>query len=179
VYNGHRVFYPGVKLAEFEDAINVSKSTAIIFAHAGRRFIQPRPVTLFGEPIQWVDTTRYLGVTLDKLLTCSPHVDQVRKKTAQRMGMLGPLLNRKSDLSVSNGVLLYKQLICPMMDYASPAWRSAARTHVRRLQVLQSKCLRLATGAPWYVRNRQIHENLDFPLFADHIRALAASFDQS
>ena len=65
------------------------------------------------------------------------------------MGMLGPHLNRKSDLSVRNGVLLYKQLIRPLMDYECPAWRSAARSHVRWLQVLQSKCLRLATGAPW------------------------------
>jgi hypothetical protein len=48
-------------LSEWRIAINVSKSTAIIFARAGRRFIQPRPVTLFGEPIQWVETTRYLG----------------------------------------------------------------------------------------------------------------------
>jgi hypothetical protein len=93
------------------------------------------------------------------------------------MGMLGPLLNRKSDISVRNGVLLYKQLIRPTMDYACPAWSSAARTHVRRLQVLQSKCLRLATGAPWYVSNRQIHEDLSVMLFADHIRALTVSFD--
>jgi hypothetical protein len=91
--------------------------------------------------------------------------------------MLGPLLNRKSDLSIRNGVLLYRQLIRPMMDYACPTWRSAARTHVRRLQVLQSKCLRLATGAPWYVSNRQIHEDLGVPLFADHIRALTMNFD--
>jgi hypothetical protein len=91
--------------------------------------------------------------------------------------MLGPLLNRKSDLSVRNGVLLYKQLIRHMMDYACPAWRSAACTHVRMLQVLQSKCLRLATGVSWYVSNRQIHEDLDVPLFADHIRSLTASFD--
>jgi hypothetical protein len=48
-------------LSEWRIAINVSKSTAIIFARAGRRFTQPRPVTLFGEPIQWVDTTRCLG----------------------------------------------------------------------------------------------------------------------
>jgi len=136
-------------LSESRIAINVSKSTAIIFARAGRRFIQPQPVSLFGEPIQWVDKTRYLGVTLDTQLNWSPHIEQVRKKTAQRMDMLGPLLNRKSDLSVRNGVLLYKQLIRPMMDYACPACRSAARTHVRRLQVIQSKCLRLATGAPW------------------------------
>jgi len=127
--------------------------------------------------MKWVDRTRYLGVTLDTRLTWSPHIDLMRKRSAQRMGMLGPLLNRKSDLSVRNGVLLYKQLIRPMMDYACPTWRSAARSHVRRLQVLQSKCLRLATGVPWYVSNRQIHEELGVPLFADHIRALTASFD--
>jgi len=164
-------------LSEWRIAINVSKSTAMIFARAERRFIQPRPLTLFGEPIEWVDTIRYLGVTLDTRLTWSPHIDQVRKRTAQRLGMLGTLLNSKSDLSVRNGVLLYKQLIRPLMDYACPAWRSAVRSHVRRLQVLQSNCLRLATGAPWYVGNEQIHEDLGVPLFADHIRAQTESFD--
>jgi hypothetical protein len=34
--------------------------------------------------------------------------------------MLGPLLNRKSDLYVRNGVLLYMQLIRPLMNYACP-----------------------------------------------------------
>jgi hypothetical protein len=45
------------------------------------------------------------------------------------------------------------------------------------MQELQSKRLCLATGAPWYVSNRQIHEDLGIPLFGDHIRALTASFD--
>jgi len=45
--------------------------------------------------------------------------------------------------------------------------------------VLQSKYLRLATGAPWYVSNRQIHEDLGVPLFADHIRTLTESFDSN
>ena len=39
-------------LSEWRIAINVSKSSAMIFPRAGRRFIQPRPVTLFGEPIK-------------------------------------------------------------------------------------------------------------------------------
>jgi len=91
--------------------------------------------------------------------------------------MLGTLLNRKCYLSIKMGVLLYKQLIRPVMDYACPAWKSAARTHVRRLQVLQSKCICLATSAPSYVSNRQIHEDLGVPLFVVHIRALTVSFD--
>jgi hypothetical protein len=76
-----------------------------------------------------------------------------------------------------NGVLLCKQRIRPWMYYACPARMSAAPTLVRRVQVLLTKRLRLATGAPWYVRNRQIDEDLGVPLFADHIRALIASFD--
>ena len=64
-----------------------------------------------------------------------------------------------------------------MMGYAFPVWRSAAHFHVRSLLVLQSKCLRLATGAPCNVGNRPTHEGLCFPLYADHIRALTESFD--
>jgi hypothetical protein len=91
--------------------------------------------------------------------------------------MLGPFLNRKGDLSVRNGVMLYKQLIRPMMDYSCPACSYAARSHLWKMQLYQSKCPHLATGAPWYVSNRQIHEYLGVPQFADHIRALTASFD--
>jgi len=91
------------------------------------------------------------------------------------MRQLGSLLNR-SDLSIRNGVLLYKQLIDPMMDYVCPAWRFASRTQIRRL-VLQSNCLCLATGALWYVSGRQIHKDLGVPHFTDHSRALTATFD--
>jgi hypothetical protein len=43
---------------------------------------------------------------LDEQLIWSTHIDQMRKKAALRLGTLGPLLNRKSGLSIRNGVLL-------------------------------------------------------------------------
>ena len=135
-------------LSDWRIAISVSMSSAITFARAGRRFVQPQTVTVFGETIEWDNTTRYLGVTLDRRLTWSPHIDQVRNRTAQKKGTLCPLPNGKSDLSNRKVVLLYKQLICPIMDYSCPTLRSAARSGVRTLQVLQSKCLRSSTGGP-------------------------------
>ena len=42
---------------------------------------------------------------------------------------------------------------------------------------LQSKCLRIATKAPWYIGNRQIHDDLVVPYFSDHIRSLTERFD--
>jgi hypothetical protein len=119
---------------------------------------------------------RYLGVTADKRLIWSPQIYQVRKQAAWSMRVLGLPLNRKIILSVVYGVLPYKQLICPMMDYACPIRRFAARVEI--MQVLQSKCLRLATVASWYVRSRQIHEDLVVSFFAE-IKTLTASFDSN
>ena len=159
-------------LRKWRIAISVSKSTAMLFAKASRSIPKPPPVQLFGEPIHSVNTARYLAVTLYAQLTSSTHVDQVRNKAAQRLGVLRTLLNRRSGLSIRNGVMLYKQLIGPMMDYACPVWRSAAHSHIRKLQVLQSKCLRFVTSATWYMGNKQVREDLRFSLFTDHFRSL-------
>jgi hypothetical protein len=107
----------------------------------------------------------------------SPHIVQFRKKAAQRLGLLSSLLHRRSGLSIRNGVLLYKQLIRPMMDYACLIWRSASWSHVKKLQVIQFKCLRIAGGAPWYNSNMQIDEDLEVLFVDEHIRALTDSYD--
>ena len=35
-----------------------------------------------------------------------------------------------------------------MIDYARPVCRSAALSHIKKQQVLQPKCIRIATNAP-------------------------------
>jgi hypothetical protein len=64
-----------------------------------------------------------------------------------------------------------------MMDYARPIWRCAAHSHVKQLQVHQSKCLHIATGAPWYISNWQIDEDVRVPFFEEHTRGLTESYD--
>jgi hypothetical protein len=41
------------------------------------------------------------------------------------------------------------------------------------------KNLGTATNAPWYIGNKQIHDDLGVPYFPDHIRHLTESFDSS
>jgi hypothetical protein len=59
----------------------------MLFAKAGRPIPNPRPIQFFGEPFQKIDTARYLGVNLYTRLTWSAHIDQVRKKAAERLGV--------------------------------------------------------------------------------------------
>ena len=82
------------------------KSTAMLFTKAGRGNQKPRTMLLFGEPIKWVNTAHYLGMTSDTRLTWSSHVDQVRQKAAQRLEMLGSFINRKWTTCVPSGCLL-------------------------------------------------------------------------
>jgi hypothetical protein len=60
----------------------------MLFAKISRHISKPRLVQLFGKSINWTDAARYLGVTLDKRLTWSLHIDQVKKNASQRLGCL-------------------------------------------------------------------------------------------
>jgi hypothetical protein len=65
--------------------------------------------------IEMVRDTRYLGATLSKRLTWSKLINQMRKKAAQRLGTLGPLLNRRSGLSI-------KMAFCSISSSSVPWW---------------------------------------------------------
>ena len=99
--------------------INVWKSDTVRFTC--RHIPQLRPFTFIGDEIRCEQK-----VTLDRRLTWSSHIDQVRRKAFQRLGVNGPLLNKLSGLSIRNGLMQYRQLIRPMMDYACPVSRHAA-----------------------------------------------------
>ena len=88
--------------------------------------------------------------------------------------MMGPLLNSKSEMSVRKGVLLYKQLIRPMMELRVP------RVEVRcLLPCPEATCVTIQVSCYWclLVRKEKIHVDLCVSLFVYHIRYLTASFD--
>jgi hypothetical protein len=160
-------------LREWRIAINVSKINAMLFAKAPWRISRPRHRRANGmgrySPILGSDSS------FRPDLAASYRTG--RKESLPATGCACSLLNRRSGLSIRNGVLLYKQLIRPMMDYACPIWRYAARSYVKQLQALQSEYLRIAIGAPWYISDREIHELLGVLFFEEHTRALTESYD--
>jgi len=139
-------------------AIYVSKSTTIVLARARLHFCQPRPVTLFGERTQRVDTALYFGATLDTRLTWSPHLDHVRNRNAHSMGMLASLLSRKSDLSVRKSPAI--KTAHPPHDGLCKSRMEVRYQHPRRdaagiaIQGYAPSC-----GCPWHEGSSRIHEN--------------------
>jgi hypothetical protein len=59
------------------------------------------------------------------------------------------LLGRKSPLSLSNKLLLYKTILKPIWIYGIQLWGTASISNIEILERFQSKALRMIAHAPW------------------------------
>jgi hypothetical protein len=84
-----------------------------------------------------------------------------RKRRIQQLfyycGDMHWLLGRKSQLSTTNKLLLYKTILKPIWTYGIQLWGTAS---IEILGRFQSKVLRMIVGAPWYVSNSLIRRDL-------------------
>jgi hypothetical protein len=123
--------------AKWKLKINESKTENIIFARKRTK-----------------DTVKYLGLQLDARLNLKRHIKMATTKGNAAIRILYPLLNRNSGMSQENKTSLYKQVIRPIITYGAPILSHISNYALQPLEVLQNKCMRLATGAPRYTRSR-------------------------
>lgn len=115
----------------------------------------------------------YLGVVLDSRLTWRHHVQKTRDKFLRARNSLFPLLGRRSPVPLKGKMVIYTSILRPILTYAALAWVTAANTHKKTFATLQNGTLRTITGAPWFVRNDQLHNDLQIPRMTDHLLHLA------
>jgi hypothetical protein len=70
------------------------------------------------------------------------------------------LLGRKSQLPLSNKLLLYKIILKSIWTYDIQLWGTAFTSDIEILERFQSKALHLRVNAPWYVLNTLIRRDL-------------------
>ncbi|GFY27868.1 probable RNA-directed DNA polymerase from transposon X-element [Trichonephila clavipes] len=125
-------------------SINVEKSAAVLFTK--KRKIPPPP-KMYNTTIPWSQSTKYLGITFDKNLTWKIHIQSTRQKFRKIMFKLFPLINRNSDLSRNNKVLLFTAVMRPILSYGCPVWGYAAKTNINILDTLQNSTIRMIVKA--------------------------------
>jgi len=154
--------------------LNPQKSTAVLFTN--RRPKTPGNLKLYGNNIPWLPSLKYLGVILDRKLTWNPHITSKLQQGYQRLKILYPLLNRQSSLSWKCSILLYKQILRPLLLYAVPVWGNCAKTHIHKIQIFQSKLLRTISNAPWFIRNAALYTDFQLLSITDYIKKLTINF---
>jgi hypothetical protein len=119
---------------------------------------------------------KYLGLHLGRKLTWHKHIFGKRKQLGITLTKMYWLLARKSKLSTSNKLLVYKTIFKPIWTYGKQLWGTASTSNIEILERFQSKALRMIVDAPWYVPNTVIRRDLQTPTVKEEIRRYSSQY---
>lgn len=163
-------------LKENKITLNEEKSDGIIFSKKFKNNRITRNLKLNEKSIEIKKDVRYLGVHIDSRLNMHSHVRNLLFKGNAAYRCLYPLLSRRSGLSLNSKVLLYKQIIRPVMTYAAPLFISGSQNLILKLQRLQNKILRHIANVNRYVSIRRLHDITNMETLKDHIYKISDRF---
>lgn len=158
--------------------INNKKTQALFITNRRKKQLPKSTIRVFNEDIKWQLDSKYLGMVLGKKLNFKKHIEYVIGKSNVAIRTLYPLISRKSQLNVKNKLLIYKLAIRPIFTYACPAFINIAKTHIKKLQILQNKTLRMVMNKSRFERTNDIHQEANVPLVSDYINKLTEKFNQ-
>lgn len=79
-------------------------------------------------------------------------------------------------MRANNKLRLYKSIIRHQMHYACQIWDYARPSLNNSLQRIQNRFLRIIFDALWFVRNDQLHRDVNLPRIKEHILDTAVKF---
>ncbi|KAG5673197.1 hypothetical protein PVAND_003264 [Polypedilum vanderplanki] len=156
--------------------VNNNKTNAVYITKRRKLELPSGPINIFGSEIEWTSSIKYLGVELDSGLTYKTHVEKVIAKANTAIKILYPLINRYSKLHVNNKITIYKLAIRPILTYAMPALTEMAPSHIRKIQTIQNKVIKMILNRPWFESTDEIHRVTNLPRIDCFIEKLTKNF---
>ena len=83
------------------------------------------------------------------------------------------LIGKNSELSIENKLLLYQQVLKPVWTYGIQLWGCTKKSNIKMIQTFQNKVLRGIVKAPWYIRNDDLHRDLNMQTVHEEIKKRA------
>ena len=99
--------------------LNLKKTEYVYFGGQGTRIVPPGGLNIGGENIRRVEGARFLGVWVDEGLKWSEHIDNIRSKVSQLVGILGRATAVLGGQMIKN---LYNGLVLPHLQYCLLVW---------------------------------------------------------
>ena len=125
--------------------INESKTTYTSFTLSATRHVAE--LLLNGTALREDEHPTYLGITLDKRLTWTAHIDQVRARAKQRLAMMRKLAGTSWGADTKVLKRLYVGRVRPVLEYGASAWSTTSKTNYGKVQRVQNSAARIITGA--------------------------------
>ena len=125
------------------------------------------------DRLSLVPSFKYLGMTLDSTLNFNQHLLSVTKTVLHKLHLLSKM---KRHLDDDTAVDIYKSMLLPYLDYADVIYDKANAGLLRKLQIVQNKCLRLCLGRDRRYSTDAAHKLSGVPFLRDRRAAHVLNF---
>jgi hypothetical protein len=107
----------------------------------------------------------------------SPH-QKKQEELGLRYKKMYWLIGWDSSLSLHNRLLLYKETLKPVWTYGIQTWGCTKQSNTDIIQRFQNKLLRNIVSAPWYIRNNDLHRDLEVVAVSSEIQIFAQKHEE-
>ena len=127
--------------------------------------------------IPTVKCPRLLGVIFDPMFTFSQHSASIARRASSRLNILRALSDTSFGKDKECLVLSFKAFIRTLFDYCTPiVYPIYSPSSIERLQRVQNKALRLATGCHSAAAVDHLHSETGVLPVKDHLHLLSSQF---
>ena len=120
-------------------SLNIDKTKFMVFVKPSATQNLPVCLHLNGVNLSQVNCISFLGVLIQENMQWSQHINTKCNKISKINSLLYRLKNILPEKTLLN---IYNALIAPHLNYGIVAWGDSNRSQLKRLIVLQKKCIR-------------------------------------
>lgn len=145
--------------------LNIKKCNYMILgSNAKLRSFTNLTLCVNNTELERVYQCKYLGVIIDCNLTWSKQIDSVRLKAIRNLHLLK---RARSFIDKQTALTLYHTLIQSHLDYCSTIWMNGHSVHLKRLQVIQNRALRIVLQVDNRFNRQSLYDTLKVDCLLD------------
>ena len=148
-----------VKISEWLNvnrlSLNISKTHYVIFSMSNQA--APKNVSIDGQNVDHVTSTKFLGVYIDSRLSWSEHINYIKNKISKGIGIL---YQARKIFSLKTLNTLYYSFIHPYFMYCIEVWGACSKNCMDSLYKLQKRAVRLIVSSKFLAHTEPIFKQL-------------------
>lgn len=156
--------------------ISTNKTKAIYFTKTNTKDYKPTTnLQVTGEDIEWVDSYKYLGITIDRKTNFTEHFNNVISTCSKKLNVMKAMTGLECGASTKTMKTLYTTTIRSLIEYSAIPYMLTSQTNKDKLQRIQNRGLRLALQAHQSTPIDSLHQEMDLPLIHHRIQQIIGS----
>ena len=139
---------------------------------AWHKYKHPLVIQIEQSTIQPQDSTRYIGIIIDRKLTWRNYSQNIEPKCAHRMHLLWFLSRAAKNPDEKIMLNIYKAIVRPILTYGFPVLVTASKKTCERMQIIKNKAIRAALNWPHCTSIAYIHRISNILLINPYTKSL-------